>query len=133
MPRNGTPAPSTIIKTEQFEAFLKAIEESVMPHWVDIARALNVEEDTITAWKKRPEAQLAIKKGIEHALKCMEQAGARDWRMWEKKLKLLGVDAPDKVEANLRIDPRSEILKRYGLKDAGETEEAESRPPTDTA
>lgn len=111
-------------KKKEFDAFIKAIDEGQIGHWVEIARALNVDDDTITAWKKLPEAQDAIQRGIDHALKCMQQAGARDWKMWETKLKMLGINPATKIDANVN-DPRTEILNKYlGSKDAGETKEA---------
>ena len=45
-----------------------------------MARALNVSDDTITAWKL-PEAQEAIQKGINESLgKEIKQQGLRDWK-----------------------------------------------------
>jgi hypothetical protein len=113
-----------IRKKAEFDAFIKAINEGQVGHWIEIANALNVTDDTITAWKKLPEAQEAIKKGIDHALQCMQQAGARDWRMWESKLKMLGLNPASNV--NVKVDdPRTEILRKYlGEDDAGKTKEA---------
>lgn len=120
-------------KLKEFGAFVKAIDEGQVGHWVEIARALNVDDDTITAWKKLPEAQAAIQRGIDHALQAMQQAGNRDWKMWEAKLKMLGVNPASKVEVNLN-DPRKDILGKYmGDDDVGETQETENRPPKDTA
>lgn len=113
-------------KKNEFKAFLKAINEGQVGHWVEIARALNVTEDTITAWKQLPEAQEAIQNGIDHALQCMQQAGARDWRMWEAKLKMLGVNPAINVKVTAE-DPRNKILNEYmGSDDAGKTEETSS-------
>ena len=86
-----TPTIPTIYKEEQFEQFLKTIEETTAPHWVDIANAIGIDQGTIIAWKKHPRAQEAIRKGIEHALKQMEQSGEKDWKMWREKLNMLGV------------------------------------------
>lgn len=111
-------------KRKEYEAFIKAINESQVGHWVEIARALNVDDNTITAWKKLPEAQDAIQKGIDYALQCMQQAGGRDWKMWESKLKMLGVNPVQKIEATVD-DSRKDILKKYmGEADAGKTKEA---------
>lgn len=101
-----------IYKKNEFKAFLKTIKWGSVEHWQDIARALNVEEDTITAWKRTPEAQAAIEEGIDRALKAMEQAGAKDWRMWEAKLKMLGVNPPEKHEIKT-ADPIELLLKKY--------------------
>lgn len=108
-------------KKKEFEAFIKTISEGQAGHWVEIANALNVDANTITAWKKLPKAQQAIQDGIEHALKCMEQAGGRDWKMWETKLKMLGINPATKIDANIN-DPRKDILNKY-LDDAPETKE----------
>lgn len=101
-------------KPKEYKAFIKLIDEGQVAHWVEMARALNVDEDTITAWKKLPEAQEAIQRGIDYALQCMQQAGARDWRMWEAKLKMLGINPPQKIEADVN-DARKSILEKYGL------------------
>ena len=55
-------------KKKEYKAFVSAISEGNVGHWVEIARALNVSDDTITAWKKLPEAQEAIQKGINESL-----------------------------------------------------------------
>ena len=109
-------------KDKEYAAFIQAIDTGQVGHWVEIARALNVSDETILKWKKLPEAQAAIQKGIDHALQCMQQAGSRDWHMWEAKLKMLGVNPATNV--NLNVDPRAGILDKYGLGDAGKTEEA---------
>lgn len=122
-----------ILKKKEYEAFIKAIDTAQVGHWVEIARALNVSDETIVAWKKLPEAQEAIRKGIDHALQCMQQAGSRDWKMWETKLKMLGVNPATKIEAVID-DPRQKILGQYmGGTSAGQTEETESRPPANPA
>ena len=87
-----------IRKIEEFEAFLKYLEEGTAAHWVQVAEALGVDKDTITEWRKHPKAQKAIKDGIKYAMEQMETAGKRDWRMWEVKLKLLDVQAVDRAD-----------------------------------
>lgn len=101
-----------ILKKKEFEAFIKAIDESNVGHWVEIARALNVTDDTIVAWKKLPEAQEAIQRGIVRALKGMETAGAKDWKMYEAKLKMFGINPATRIEATID-DPRNKILDKY--------------------
>jgi predicted mannosyl-3-phosphoglycerate phosphatase (HAD superfamily) len=112
----------SIYKNREFKQFIKSISESSMAHWQDIATALDVDADTITRWKGTPEAQAAIQKGIDYAIEQMTLAGKKDWRMWEAKLKMLGVNPPQKVEAKV-TDPTGEILKKFGLggEDAGQT------------
>ena len=122
-----------VYKEQEFKAFIKTLKWGSAAHWLDIAEALNVDKNTITAWKELPEAKEAIQEGIYRALAAMEQAGAKDWRMWEAKLKMLGVNPPQRVEADIS-DSRKEILKKYlGDEDAGEAKEAESRSPSDSA
>lgn len=112
-------------KKTEFKQFLKTIKRGQASHWVDIAEALGVDKNTISDWKKTPEAQQAIQEGIEFALECMQQAGARDWRMWETKLKMLGINPASKVEVQM-ADPLDKILGKFGIEgdDAGKTEEA---------
>ncbi len=113
-----------ILKKKEFEAFIKAIDTAQVGHWVEIARALNVSDDTIVIWKKLPEAQAAIEAAIVKSLKGMEAAGAKDWRMHEAKLKMLGINPATKIEA-IVDDPRTKILGKYmGEDDAGKTKEA---------
>lgn len=111
-------------KTNEFKKFIETIKEGQAAHWIDIAEALDVDKNTILAWKKTPEAQEAIQEGISHALACMQQAGARDWRMWETKLKMLGLNPANKMEVKV-TDPLSNILGKFEITegdDAGETD-----------
>lgn len=110
-------------KDKEFEAFISAIDSGQAGHWVEIARALNISEDTVVKWKKEPEAQVAIQKSIDNALRTMQEVGFKDWRMWETKLKMLGVNPATKIEAIID-DPRSKILDKYmGGNRAGEAQE----------
>lgn len=112
-----------IYKKDQFKAFIKALKYGSVAHWMDIARALNVDDDTIKAWRDLPEAQLAIQEGIDEAFRRMQESGAKDWRMWESKLKMLGVNPAQKVE--VINDPRLDILGKYmGEGDAGKVQKA---------
>lgn len=112
----------SIYKQEEFKAFIKTIEEGEVAYWSQLAEALGVDNDTITAWKKLPEAQEAIKKGITHSLKQMEVVGKKDWRMHEAKLKMLGLNPVQKIKAEIN-DSRKEILDKYGLNNDRQTEE----------
>lgn len=135
-------------KKKEYQAFIKTISTGQAGHWVEIARAINVDQDTITKWKQLPEAQKAIQDGIDFALKQMEEAGGKDWKMWEAKLKMLGVNPTIKIDAQIN-DPRKEILIQYGLgtsagadlsgadnsggDSARQTPETPDRPSTNTA
>jgi len=116
-----------IYKEKEFKKFLMAIEEGQQPFWKEIADAIGVDQDTITAWKELPEAKEAIRRGIQNTLREMEGAGRKDWRMWEARLKMLGINPAIKVDAKVS-DTRKEILSKYGLisegDDAGQTPEA---------
>jgi len=83
-------------KQEQFKAFIKSLSKGSISHWVVIAEALHVDRDTINAWRKLPEAQEAIQNGIAKCLDEMEKSGGQDWRMWNERLKTLGVIATEK-------------------------------------
>lgn len=115
-----------VYKDIEFQEFIKEIEAGSIAHWQEIAEALGVDEDTITRWKKTPEAVAARKRGISNALAGMQKAGAKDWRMFEAKLKMLGINPPQKIAATID-DPRKQILKKYlGGEDAGQTPQATS-------
>ncbi len=120
----GVENSDAILKKKEYQAFIAAISEGQIGHWVEIARALNVSDETIVAWKKLPEAQAAIQKGIDEALEGMKNAGAKDWRMYEAKLKMFGINPATRIEATVD-DPRNKILGKYmGTGDAGKTKEA---------
>lgn len=114
-----------IYKDVEFAEFIKEIENGSIGHWQEIAEALDVDPDTITKWKKTPEAIEARRKGIAKALAGMEKAGMKDWRMWAEKLKMLGVNPTDKVEVKV-TDVRKAVLSKYGLEgdDVGQAKEA---------
>lgn len=111
-----------VYKDVEFQEFIKEIEAGSIGHWQEIAEALDVDPDTITKWKKTPEALEARRKGIAAALAGMETAGKKDWRMYEAKLKMLGINPAIKVDAKV-TDTRKDILSRYGLIE-GENEQS---------
>lgn len=122
-----------IYKEKQFSKFLELIEEGEQSFWAEIARAIGVDQDTITKWKETPEAQKAIAQGIINTLRQMEMAGKKDWRMWETKLRMLGVNSSQKIEAKVEFtDDRKDILEKYGL-DVRKAEKAEGGSPEDPA
>ncbi len=94
----SVPDKPIIRKKQEFKNFLKTIRGGSISHWQDIARAIGIDKDTIVEWKKTSEAQTAIGEGISKALTEMEKAGRKDWRMWESKLKMLGVSPIDKSD-----------------------------------
>lgn len=82
---------SRIYKHEEFEEFVKILEEGAVENWSIIAQALGVDTNTIVAWRKHPSAKKAIAEGIRQSVNNMEIYGKRDWRMWREKAKMLGV------------------------------------------
>lgn len=122
---------ATYKKTE-FKKFLASLKWESTAHWVDIAQAIGVDDDTLRAWRELPEAQAAIQEGIDNAIASMKQAGAKDWRMWEAKLKMLGVNPATNVVVG--IDGRPDVLKEYmGAAHAGEAEKTTGGSSTDSA
>lgn len=97
--------PKNPYKKQEFKAFLKIIKENSTAHWIQVANILGVDKTTITEWKKHPLAKDAILKGIETALKGMEKSGKDDWRMWESKLKMLGVSPTEKQDVTSGDEP----------------------------
>ncbi len=90
--------PSNPYKKEEFEAFIELLRGGAIAHWVQIARSLGIDKTTINQWKNHPLAQKAIKDGIEKAFEGMEEAGKSDWKMWESKLKMLGISPIEKSD-----------------------------------
>ena len=105
MPRKETPKVENPYKKEEFEAFIELLRGNTTAHWVQVANALGIEKGTITQWKKHPLAQKAIRDGIENAMEGMEKAGKDDWKMWESKLKMLGVSPIEKSDIQSGGEP----------------------------
>ncbi len=103
-----------IYKDKEFEAFIHILKSGQVHFWIQIAEVLGIDKNTITAWKKLPASQNAIAQGLENALEKMETSGKNDWRMWEAKLKMLGLGKSDS-QAFLFNDPRKIILQKYDL------------------
>lgn len=112
---------------DKFREFVKTLKEEQVGHWVEIAKAVGTSEATISRWKNLPEAQEAIKIAIMNTVDNMENAGKKDWRMWETKLKMLGVNPAQKIQADVKVnDATKQILDKFGLggDDAGQDTEA---------
>lgn len=114
-------------KKDEFSEFIATIKEEQIAHWENVAEAIGVARSTIQRWRELPEAQDAITIGITRTLEQMENAGKKDWRMWAEKLKMLGVNPPQKIQAEVS-DSRKIILDKYGLGEgyAGQAETTES-------
>lgn len=116
----------------KFNEFLKLIRKGEIKNWSAIAAALEISKNTITAWKRDPRAAEAIAEGIEHALEQMEKTGAKDWRMWHERAKMLGVTIPQQVENRVKLeDPILLLLAKFGLEihNDGQTDKAEETTP----
>lgn len=125
---NSINVPDSPYKGEEFEAFIGALEDGTAAHWENIAEALGVHPNTIAGWRKHPRAIEATRKGLAHALKQMEESGSRDWRMWQERLKMLGINPANKTEVKLPDDPTNLLLKKYGLKE-GESDDRKGDEP----
>lgn len=91
-------------KVEEFDKFIETIKGGAVGHWIQIARVLGIANSTIHSWKKLPQAQKAIKDAIERTAEKMEESGKDDWRMWESKMKMLGVSPIEKAETDVTSD-----------------------------
>lgn len=119
-------------KKDQFREFLQTIKHGKVEHWIDIAKAIDVDQDTITHWKTLPEAQDAITTGIAYTIDQMETSGKKDWRMWENKLKMLGINPAMKIEHGVEESAAAKLLKKFGLGDEGEATKSIPAPPPDS-
>lgn len=110
------PIMQTVQKQVEFSEFLKLIEEQSVPDsWELIADAIGVHRNTITAWKKTPEFQKALARGIKNAIANMESSGRRDWRMWREKIALLTKEEQENANVtNILVIP-SELIAKYGI------------------
>jgi|TARA_Y100000310_G_scaffold33937_1_gene32074 hypothetical protein len=90
--------PTEPYKKEEFDLFIEKIKGSAIGHWVQVAKVLGVDNSTIHAWKKLPQARKAISDAIERKSDKMQEVGKDDWRMWESQLKMLGVSPIEKSE-----------------------------------
>lgn len=100
-PKNSENSDTRPYKKEEFDAFISTIKGGAVGHWVQIARVLGVDKDTITAWKALPQAQKAIKDSVDSTMEKMMEAGKDDWKMWESKMKMLGVSPIEKAETDV--------------------------------
>lgn len=128
-------APKNPLKKQEFKQFIKIIKSNKVGSWLEVAEALGVDQDTITAWKATPEAMKARADAIADALDNMERVGKNDWRMWEAKLKMLGVNPPQRHDIR-RVDLVGRILAGYGLtegEDARQVTDVEEETPQNSS
>jgi hypothetical protein len=101
--KNNSAIPSTTnpYKTDQFDLFISTIKGNAVGHWVQVAKIVGVDRDTINEWRKLPQARKVIQDEIERVAGEMERAGKDDWKMWESKAKMLGLSPIEKNETDL--------------------------------
>jgi len=109
----NNPNKKGVYKVPEFEAFLDLLRGESSYHWSQIASTLGVDQSTIVEWKKLPQAQKAIRDGIEKALDGMTKAGDKDWRMWESKLKMLGLSPIEKSDLTSDGQPLQILMTSY--------------------
>lgn len=129
---NSSPdSPETgILKVDQYEAFLEALQGDYMYNWLALANVLGVDRKTIYNWRQTQRAQNIINGEIKRLLKEMERAGEGDWRMYREKAKIMGVEDVHKVEITDTKGILDELETDYddvGRKASGQVVEAQ--PP----
>lgn len=85
-------------KATEFNLFLEFMESGAVEYLYQVAEIIGVDAGTISDWKKLPQVQEAQARGIKRTMAEMEKAGKRDWRMWESKLKMLGISGVQKTD-----------------------------------
>ena len=106
-------------KKAEFEAFLDMLRGESVHHWSQIAETLGIDQGTISEWKKIPQAQKAIRDGVEDALDGMTKAGKDEWRMWESKLKMLGLSPVEKADVTSGGEALKVLMTSYQPKKDG--------------
>lgn len=88
-----------VYKEVEFADFIDFIKQGLWRNGKLLSELCSVDEDTITAWKKQPEAIAARKLSLGDTLKTFKNRGDV-----EKRLKEQGMEFdPDKVEAKVEI------------------------------
>ena len=92
--------PSRVYKEQEFADFIDFIKQGLWRNNKLLAEICSVDEDTISAWKKKPEAIAARKLSLADTLRTFKNRGDV-----EKRLKEQGMEFdPDKVEAKVTIE-----------------------------
>lgn len=120
-------------KKEAFEKFIELLRGNAIAHWVQVAAALGIDKDTITEWKRHSMAQKAIRDGIERAMDGMQKAGEGDWRMWESKLKMLGVSPIERSDLTSGGEKLPSPLLGGTSKNGSDNNGDKKTPPTPEA
>lgn len=128
MTKTGKKVPK-IHKEEEFLAFIETVKGDTVAYWSQIAQALGVNKDTITLWKNHPLAKKAIREGIEKNLAGMQKSGKKDWRMWESKVKMLGVAPIEKQDITSGGEKVRPILGGISRDETGNSDKETSKTP----
>ena len=118
-----------IHKEAEFLAFIETIKGDTVAYWSQIAQVLGVNNDTITEWKKHPLAKKAIREGIEKNLAGMKKAGKKDWRMWESKVKMLGVAPIEKRDITTGGEKVRPLLGGISRDESSNSDKQTSKTP----
>lgn len=109
---------SNVKKQAEYQAFIKLVGEGkIPPNWEDMASALAVRPATISAWKKLPEFQEALLKGINESFNRMSVTGQRQWQMWRERYAMLIHEKEkqeNKTTVNVLVMP-SELMDKYAI------------------
>lgn len=106
MRNSANSAQKTIYKQEEFKTFLNVLKQYskdgiILGSWSAIAESIGVNRDTIADWRNQPEAKELLLEARLKILEKMKKVGKDDWRMWLQMLKLLGMDAPERIDATI--------------------------------
>ncbi len=89
-----------VYKEIEFADFIDFIKQGLWRNGKLLSELCSVDEDTITAWKKQPEAIAARKLSMSDTLKTFKNRGDV-----EKRLKEQGMEFdPDKQEVKVKIE-----------------------------
>lgn len=89
-----------VYKEVEFADFIDFIKQGLWRNGKLLSELCSVDEDTITAWKKQPEAIAARKLSMSDTLKTFKNRGDV-----EKRLKEQGMEFdPDKQEVKVKIE-----------------------------
>lgn len=105
-------------KEPEFKEFLKMVGEEKIPDtWELVAEAIGVHPHTIINWRKTPEFQEALARGIQNAMVRMEKAGNSDWRMWREKIALLRKEKDREFNINQQFNVGGEMTLEFTVDD----------------
>lgn len=120
---NGAEKP---YKEMEFQEFLTAIGNQHIQNWSILAEGLGVGRNTITRWKKNPQARQALETALNDSLEAMVKVGHTDWRMHRERANMMGVALKQTMEHEVSEDVKATLDKletdyaKLGQKAAGQ-------------